>query len=701
MNQEQTLFTLRVPVTTTVSSACARYLIQLAQLDNMRIEEHNDTKEEEGEHSFSISIYDHIKEKYIATRLIEIINWLSLIMLKRKKKNKKNDQLYNPLLSLLGGDNMLDRRKVNRGIKRVLDWEKDWNDYDTLPDKQMSYALNKKILFDKLIRRKNIKHIVNSTVQERSIGNGVLLSVADVVLCAIIYPWLVAFPTYQNYLMMTIPCVIRYIQNIMKEIMEMNICTLNVEPYFLTYLRDHFQENMICPTKSWVMNVNVVDQTNKPFRFKDINMKKKNIVCYSNDDNEQIEDVTGRDTTPGEAVLCDKANDIDLPNNFRNNKEFDDVVDRLIAMIDWTGRDSVMSTLSPPEHELRCDDEVVEDARTEMTRADMSSLAISPPPTESIIQTPSSSSLPLINQTDCLANEGKRETFWTHLQLPPKRRDRKRKQIESLLTHASELLPHGGSAVEFCCGGGYVGIALATIRPDARILLTDMNSVSLAFAKERIEKLKLTNVFIVRCQLSDWEESLVTMPSSFLHYTTEVKCSTRNYKFDLGLALHACGPATDSVQRICAKARANFVLSPCCYGFIQHAAKHLHSSTIQQEMRGPDRFDSDNTNESIYQNEMKSIPRYIYPLSSCFREAGWEATWYPHLCKMADHTFWSHDQRSTTFNSAGQRAMRLIDTDRLMHFQEVEGGGYSVSAHYMKPLDASPKNHILVGQLTT
>ena len=89
------------------------------------------------------------------------------------------------------------------------------------------------------------------------------------------------------------------------------------------------------------------------------------------------------------------------------------------------------------------------------------------------------------------------------MQLPPKWKVRKQAQIQSLLRHATRLLPLGGHAVEFCCGGGYVGLALAALRPDASVLLTDMNSISLAFAKERMEKLGLSNVTILRCELSD------------------------------------------------------------------------------------------------------------------------------------------------------------------------------------------------------
>lgn len=39
------------------------------------------------------------------------------------------------------------------------------------------------------------------------------------------------------------------------------------------------------------------------------------------------------------------------------------------------------------------------------------------------------------------------------------------------------------------------------------------------------------------------------------------------------VALHACGIATDMVIEHCVQAGAAFVISPCCYGFIQNAIK--------------------------------------------------------------------------------------------------------------------------------
>jgi hypothetical protein len=87
--------------------------------------------------------------------------------------------------------------------------------------------------------------------------------------------------------------------------------------------------------------------------------------------------------------------------------------------------------------------------------------------------------------------------------------------------------------------------------------------------------------------------------------------------------------------------------------------------------------------------------RPVYPQSAAFRAAGWQAAWFAALCARADRTFWSHDSRAQTHNTAGRLAMRVVDADRLLCMQEA---GYEVYGAFMRPLEASVKNHILVCQ---
>ena len=132
--------------------------------------------------------------------------------------------------------------------------------------------------------------------------------------------------------------------------------------------------------------------------------------------------------------------------------------------------------------------------------------------------------------------------------LPAQRAARKRAQIAELLSWATELLPPGGTAVDFCAGSGHVGLVLAAVRPDVVVYIVEKKALHCELAQERADMAGLTNAIVCNCELSD--------------FTTP---------FDVGLGLHACGPATDLIHSLCLAASASYVLAPCCYGFISKA----------------------------------------------------------------------------------------------------------------------------------
>lgn len=157
--------------------------------------------------------------------------------------------------------------------------------------------------------------------------------------------------------------------------------------------------------------------------------------------------------------------------------------------------------------------------------------------------------------------------------LPEKRAVRKRAQISEILSWASALLPRGGTAVDFCAGSGHVGLVLAAIRPDAIIYIVEKKTQHCEIAQQRVDLAELKNVRIANCQLSD--------------FTTP---------FDVGMGLHACGPATDLIHSLCISAAADYVLAPCCYGFIakaldryrlEYVDHNANASMVRSEFSGP------------------------------------------------------------------------------------------------------------------
>ncbi|XP_068087461.1 glutathione S-transferase C-terminal domain-containing protein isoform X2 [Hyperolius riggenbachi] len=127
---------------------------------------------------------------------------------------------------------------------------------------------------------------------------------------------------------------------------------------------------------------------------------------------------------------------------------------------------------------------------------------------------------------------------------------RKQQQLDNLLSLVKHMAKSGDTIVDFCSGGGHVGIALAYLLPLSQIVLIENKEESLVRAKERSCELGLTNIWFIQANLD---------------YFTG--------KFDIGVALHACGVATDMVIEHCISARAAFVICPCCYGFIQNTVK--------------------------------------------------------------------------------------------------------------------------------
>jgi hypothetical protein len=179
--------------------------------------------------------------------------------------------------------------------------------------------------------------------------------------------------------------------------------------------------------------------------------------------------------------------------------------------------------------------------------------------------------------------------------------------------------------------GGHLGILLAWLLPQCQIILVENKEESLRRGWERVEKLGLTNVLLYQCNL-DYFDS----------------------QFHVGVALHACGTASDLVLRKCISSDASFVCCPCCYGAIR--GNHiLH-----------------------------------YPRSRLFQASGISLKHYFILAHASDQT---HDEKHVK-TQQGTFCMRLIDTDRLVKARE---NGYQVILKKIIPETASPKNHILIG----
>lgn len=212
--------------------------------------------------------------------------------------------------------------------------------------------------------------------------------------------------------------------------------------------------------------------------------------------------------------------------------------------------------------------------------------------------------------------------------LPDERMLRKSQQLENLALAVQNIAKEGDLIVDFCSGSGHLGILLAHILPKCTVILLENKEQSLLRARTRVQDMGLKNVLFFQCNLD-----------FFIG------------KFDIGIALHACGIASDLVLDKCLKANAKFVLCPCCYG-------SLHATD-----------------------------RLVYPRSRIF--SGVSVDQYLCIGHAADQT---HEEHPLTVR--GAKCMAVIDSDRGRLAEEY---GYKVTLCRLKPLTCTPKNNLLIG----
>lgn len=152
-------------------------------------------------------------------------------------------------------------------------------------------------------------------------------------------------------------------------------------------------------------------------------------------------------------------------------------------------------------------------------------------------------------------------------QLPASRAHKKCQQLENLVLSVLDLYEKRArmynkqlQVVDFCSGGGHLGLLLASLLPDATVYLVENKAESLERAISRAQDLKLENMKFFQGNVN---------------YFSGV--------FDIGVSLHACGVATDLVIAKCFQQKADFVSCPCCYGGLQenHVVSYPRSSLFK------------------------------------------------------------------------------------------------------------------------
>mmetsp|Transcript_9010 Transcript_9010/g.15249 ORF Transcript_9010/g.15249 Transcript_9010/m.15249 type:complete len:565 (-) Transcript_9010:95-1789(-) len=133
---------------------------------------------------------------------------------------------------------------------------------------------------------------------------------------------------------------------------------------------------------------------------------------------------------------------------------------------------------------------------------------------------------------------------------------RKRKQVESFASNLAQLIPSQTPStrklhvVDFGCGTGNLCLALAYLFPQCKFSAVDMNARSVELLQQRAHSCDLTNVTGVTGRIEDYNEP-----------------------FDVAVALHACGAATDYALVKSQACRASYIMCPCCIGKLKFGLK--------------------------------------------------------------------------------------------------------------------------------
>lgn len=269
---------------------------------------------------------------------------------------------------------------------------------------------------------------------------------------------------------------------------------------------------------------------------------------------------------------------------------------------------------------------------------------------------------------------------------------RKRWQVESFATVLRELLEKRReetsrgypptTVVDFGAGSGALALPLAARFPEARFVAVEMKQRSADLLSLRARRAGLRNV-----------ETRVQMIETFRE------------PFDVGIALHACGNATDHAMLRCVERGASFAVSPCCVGKLKFSlaggnsfgetnrdwtTKEAYRSAEEEETRG----------ESLCVSITHPRSRWLFDQLAIRGGAGsgpggGAAEPFAALAAAAD-TGHGDGAGADRITALGREAKKHVELDRAQAAREA---GYEVvTLSLVRGDDAPPnKNHVLVG----
>lgn len=280
----------------------------------------------------------------------------------------------------------------------------------------------------------------------------------------------------------------------------------------------------------------------------------------------------------------------------------------------------------------------------------------------------------------------------------PDRAKRKEQQLQSMLRCILPLIPSTKlqssdidddepfTIVDFGGGSGHLGIPLALLLPTCRIVVVDLRKRSLDLMHQKVELVvqEIGTDPVYASKYQSKSNATMNVPgndSAFAScgrdgilenlFTFHGPVEQYTQSFDMALALHLCGEATDVTLRKAVSVQATaIVVAPCCVG------------KLSQQVRNP----------NIYHATGQNSATVSYPQSPTFcqvigNQADWDA-----LAKAADYS--NEKETRTSLNAARRTAKALLETDRRLFLES--HSIYRTALMRMDPWEATPKNDIIV-----
>ena len=246
--------------------------------------------------------------------------------------------------------------------------------------------------------------------------------------------------------------------------------------------------------------------------------------------------------------------------------------------------------------------------------------------------------------------------------------------------------------VDFCGGTGHLSLPLAYLLRDQKnieIVVVDLKATSLELLHYKAENLHNENPYSNNTNIVIKKDSLKTRHQDVTQHEQILRrCkglpnlytfhgSIQNYHdpFDIGVALHACGQATDWVLHQCGRHEASFVVAPCCVGKLASTVRdpYLYRATATDNLR-----------------------QIQYPQSSLLRPI-LSIDQFDALARAADISTVS---QKTPSQATRRVAKTILEMDRLEYMREKYSYAH-LTLTRMDPWEASPKHDILIGRKRT